>query len=205
MVTQVSAPLLNPAEEHGRAADHDAQTTQEKTSSTYEQPPPQIIGGAIFEITWALICLSLPMLVLTAVFLGFVYGYEISNSDGASQNLLGDSSLSIRDSSAYYIDYSATRLATISSWTSTATSFTTTFVMVLISYPLARDFVKKSNSGALDSLPTPYQLNLIIGILQGGYGPLWSWYEYLFWRGRNRQPSLLWAALLSVVVGTALR
>ena len=100
------------------------------------------IGGSTLDILWALTCLGLPMLVLTAIFLGLVYGYEISNGSKASTDLLGRPS-SVQDSSAYYVDYSATRLATVSSWTSTVTSFTVTFIMVLVSYPLAKGSSQK--------------------------------------------------------------
>jgi hypothetical protein len=160
----------------------------------------QSIGGSTLDIVWALTCLSLPMLVLTAIFLGLVYGYEISSNPDASTDLLGRIS-SISDGSAYYVDYSATRLATVSSWTSTAISFTTTFIMVLVSYPLAKNFMRRSKSGVIDSLPTAYQFNLIIGLLQGGLGPLWEWFRYSVWKGRSKQTGLLWIALVTAVGG----
>jgi hypothetical protein len=181
---------------------HDSLAQTTKARSTDMQAPK--IGGAILDITWALTCLSLPMLVLTAIFLGLVYGYEVSNKPGASTDLLGRTS-SLQDGSAYYIDYSATRLITVSSWTSTVTSFTVTFIMVLASYPLAKDFMKKSQSGAIESLPTTYQLSLIVGLLQGGLEPLWSWVRYCFWEKRSKQTVLLLIVLASALAGTAMR
>ena len=164
----------------------------------------QKIGGAILDITWALTCLSLPMIVLTAIFIGLVYRFEVSNDSKNSIDLLGRTA-SLQDRSVYYVDFSATRLVTVSSWTSTVTSLTTTFVMVLVSYPLAKDFLRKSKLGTSGSLPTAYQLSLIIGLLQGGFGPFLSWFQYCFWKGRNKQPGLLWVVLMSALVGSFLR
>ncbi|KAJ9615147.1 hypothetical protein H2200_001221 [Cladophialophora chaetospira] len=218
MAAPASAPLLSPSDGHSLGTraqkqqnlsglspelshgSRDSLAQKEKAHAT--DVHSQKIGGAILDITWALTCLSLPMVVLTAIFIGLVYGYKVSNSRDASTDLTGRrSSL---DGSAYYVDYSATRLVTVSSWTSTVASFTTTFVMVLVSYPLARDFLRKSKSGSPESLPTPYQLSLIIGLLQGGFGPFWSWLQYCFQKDRHRQPTLLWVALMSVLGGTTL-
>jgi len=69
--------------------------------------------------------------------------------------------------------------------------------MALVSYPLARTYVRKSTGGSLDSLPTVYQLRLIIGLLGGGFGALWSWIQYCFWPNRSKQTMLLWLAALS--------
>lgn len=188
------------SQDHGGS--HGSNNENEKARSTVVAE--QKIGGAVLDITWALMCLSLPMVVLTAIFLGLVYGYEVSNSPQASTDLLGRRS-SLKDGSAYFVDYSATRLITVSSWTSTVTSLTTTFIMVLVSYPLAKQFYRKSESGLLESLPTTYQLSLLIGLIQGGWGPLWSWLQYCVWKGRNKHTGLLWTALATAMGGTTLR
>ncbi|OAG40080.1 hypothetical protein AYO21_05761 [Fonsecaea monophora] len=219
MASQVSAPLLRQSQEG------DSQTTQDQEhqnrlkegterwrESHHAQAqdaktrpsdrPVHRVEGAISDIIWALTFVSLPMLVLTAIFVYLVYRYEVSNTPEAFENLLGIAS--IRDTSAYYVDYSATRLATVSSWTSTATSLTSAFVMVLISYPLAKEYMRRSNLGQVESLPTVYQLKLIIGLLEGGFGPLWSWIQYCFWKGRNKQIRLLWMAVAGLWAATLL-
>jgi hypothetical protein len=199
-VSPISTHYDHPPQFTNSITSPDPHNVAAKATARHEQAPR--IGGAVLDIIWAMTCLSLPMLVLTAIFIGLVYGYEVSNNDSSS-DLLG-ASISFPSGSAYYVDYSATRLLTISSWTSTVASFTTTFVMVLVSYPLAKSFCKKSASGVVDALPTTYQLNLIIGLISGGWGPLWQWLQYFFWKGRAKQPGLLWFALLSMLGGTAL-
>ncbi|OQV08900.1 hypothetical protein CLAIMM_13109 [Cladophialophora immunda] len=219
MASQASAPLLRQSDDgdtltteiqerenrskEGAGESRESQIPQ--TQTTEAQPldgPSQRLEGAIADIVWALTCLSLPMLVLTAIFVGLVYVYEVSRTPEASENLVGISS--VRDNSAYYVDFNATRLITVSSWTSTATSLTAAFFMVLISYPLAKDYIRRSNSEGVDALPTVYQFKLIIGLLGGGVGPLWSWLQYCFWKGRNRQTRLLWATVVTLLTATGL-
>ncbi|OAP64018.1 hypothetical protein AYL99_03245 [Fonsecaea erecta] len=219
MASQVSAPLLRQSDD-GDNLTADVREHQTRTQEgagelreSYDPPmhsekvpasgePPKRLEGAIADIIWALMCLSLPMLVLTGIFIGLVYGYEVSNSPEDAANLLGISSA--RNKSAYYVDFSATRLITVSSWTSTVTSLTSAFVMVLTSYPLAKDYIKRSNLGQVDTLPTVYQFKLIIGLLGGGIGPLWSWLQYCFWKRRNKQTKLLWMTVVSLLAATVL-
>lgn len=165
-------------------------------------PSPQI-EGALRDILWALVCVSLPMLVLTATFIGLVYTYKISTNPGPPDQSLSSSSST--DPNAYYVNYSATRLITVSSWTSTVTSFTASFVMALVSYPIAKSYLSRSNAASTESLPTPYQLRLILDLVGGGFGSLWTWIQYCFWRHRSRQPRLLWVAALSLLGASVLR
>ena len=167
-----------------------------KASSAYD------IGGSHLDIFWALTCVSLPMLLVTGIFIGLVYANQVSNSDDSSENPLG-TGLSA-DSAAYYVNYSAPRLITVSSWASTVASFTATFLMVLVSYPVAKSYSKDSNSGSTESLPTVYQLRLIIGVLGGGIGALWSWLQYCFWRRRSKQSRILWLPASSLLGATVL-
>ncbi|KIW92386.1 uncharacterized protein Z519_07370 [Cladophialophora bantiana CBS 173.52] len=218
MAFQISAPLLQHSDDGNTVMEtpdqegRSKEDVRELKGGRYSraQPakarttdaPAQGIDGAVLDITWALTCLNLPMLVLTAIFIGLVYAYEVSNGPESSENLLGVASLG--DNSAYFVDYSATRLITVSSWTSTVTSLTSTFVMALISYPLAKDYIRRSNLGQTESLPTVYQFKLIIGLLGGGYGPLWSWFQYCFWKRRSKQTRLLWMVVASLLAATVL-
>ncbi|KAJ9609994.1 hypothetical protein H2200_006324 [Cladophialophora chaetospira] len=156
------------------------------------------IEGALRDIIWSLSCVSLPMLILTATFIGLVYTHKVSNDSSGARNLFSDGTSSA-DDNAYYINYSATRLITVSSWTSTVTSFASTFVMALCSYPLAKSYLKRSEGGSIQSLPTAYQLRLIIGLIGGGLGALWSWLQYCSWRKRSQMPKLLWLSALSLL------
>ncbi|KAK5057838.1 hypothetical protein LTR84_011839 [Exophiala bonariae] len=178
-----------PALKHTSRADDNANASLQGTT------------GALREIIWSLVCVSLPMIVLTAIFIGLVYGYLVSEDPLTSDDIFGRPES--YDQSAYYVRYSATRLITVSSWTSTVTSFTTTFVMTLVSYPLARSYTRKSDLGVSNELPTTYQFKLIIGLLGGSLGSLWSWLDYCLWRKPIKQTKLLWTtatALLASIV-----
>ncbi|KEF62440.1 uncharacterized protein A1O9_00412 [Exophiala aquamarina CBS 119918] len=164
------------------------------------------ITGALGEIIWSLTCLSVPMIVLTGIFIGLVYGYLVSEDPLTSNDeaIFGERPESYDQSVYYYINYSATRLITVSSWTSTVTSFTSTFVMALVSYPLAKSYLSKSEAGTANELPTTYQFRLIIGLLGGSLGSLWSWLDYSLWRKRTRQTKLLWVTATALLVSVFL-
>lgn len=165
--------------------------------------PLHSITGALQDIVWSLVCVSLPMIVLTAIFIGLVYGYLVSGDPLTPDNVFGRSPS--YDQSAYYINYSATRLITVSSWTSTVTSFTSTFIMALVSYPLAKSYLQKSNSGTSNELPTTYQFRLMIGLLGGSLGSIWSWLGYCFWRKPIKQTKLLWLTATALLASVVLR
>ena len=136
------------------------------------------VDGAVRDIVLSLLSVALPMFALTAIFLGLVYANQVETPPDES-------------GTAYYVNYSATRLITVSSWTSTATSLILPFAATLLAYPVARSFQQDSATSSTDRLPTPYQLNLIVSLLSGGPGPLWEYSQYLFWKQRPRAPRLL--------------
>ncbi|KAH0559688.1 hypothetical protein GP486_003799 [Trichoglossum hirsutum] len=74
--------------------------------------------------------------------------------------------------------------------------------MVLFSYPVAARMIRRSEAGQLAALPTPYQLNMLVGVIGGGFGTLWSAVKYVFgWRGRKPGvvPELWWSMLMMVI------
>lgn len=142
------------------------------------KPTATRLDGAIQDILLSLLTLTVPMFALVGIFLGLVYANQLDTPENES-------------GSAYYVNYSATRLITVSSWTSTAASLVLPFAATLLAYPIAQSFMKASAVAEHDRLPTPYQLNLIIGLLSGGPGPLWSHLQYLFWARRPGVPRLL--------------
>lgn len=196
-----NAPQTTPTASPQMATGPASQIAPKVENST--DLPLHRITRAFQEIIWSLICVSLPMIVLTGIFIGLVYGYLVSEDPLPSNNVFGQSES--YDQSAYYINYSATRLITVSSWTSTVTSFTSTFVMALVSYPLAKSYLNKSESGMTNELPTTYQFRLVIGLLSGSLGSLWSWLDYSFWRKRTKQTKLLWVTATALLTSIFLR
>jgi hypothetical protein len=55
-----------------------------------------------------------------------------------------------------------------------------------------------------DNLLTPYQLSMLLGVLSGSVGSLWSWFKYRRWNKRERvtrvaQCSIIWLVFVSVL------
>jgi hypothetical protein len=141
--------------------------------------------GAHAEIALAACVISLPLVGLSAMLLGLVYYYRVS------QNSLLSPDLQLRQPDAeghdaYLVRFSATKLITLASWTSSVAPLLPAWVMTLMSYPAAKEILEYSRTSHMRYLPTPYQLNLYLGALTGGVGSLWNWIRYGFWRRRER-------------------
>ena len=110
---------------------------------------------AYIDITLACLVICIPMLVLSAGLLGIIYAYRVIQRD--SDLLFSESPGGVdMDPSVYLVNYSATRLITIASWTSSVAPLLPGFVMTLLSFPAARRFLRTSQAGQEHSLPTPY-------------------------------------------------
>ena len=139
------------------------------------------------DIALACAAISLPMIALSGVLLGLIFAYQVAPNS---------------DPGAYLVDFSATRLITIASWSSSVAPFLPGFVMTLLSFPAARHLQKSSEWERSASLPTPYQLNLYLQLLSGGVGALWQWMKYLFWRKREKQVPIIVRLVLGLIFAT---
>ncbi|PMD35074.1 hypothetical protein L207DRAFT_588563 [Hyaloscypha variabilis F] len=128
------------------------------------------------EILLSLAIIFVPNLIFTAILLGLVSHYQVPPT---YFELPGVPEPVVRESSAYLINFSATKLLTVASWTSTLSSLLPSFVMVLVSYPVACTLLDASKDKKTDNLPTPYQLSMLLGTLNGTFGSLWNWLMYL--------------------------
>ncbi|KAL8749095.1 MAG: hypothetical protein Q9199_007900 [Rusavskia elegans] len=74
--------------------------------------------------------------------------------------------------------------------------------MVLFSYLLASKFAKQSDNGEDSLLPSPYQLELLIRIIDGRLMALWSYLLYLFGpkQKRIRIMPVLWQASVLMII-----
>lgn len=157
--------------------------------------------GAYTDVLLAGTVIVLPMLALSGALLGLVFHYRVTQSSDLSDDLqLQD--LANLDNNAYLVDFSATRLITVASWTSSVAPLLPVFVMTLYSYPIARRFLRSSRGGQASDLPTPYQLSLYLGLLGGGVGALWNWIKYRFWRRRERATPVVNTPVLVLIVAT---
>lgn len=133
--------------------------------------------------------LVLPMVTFSAILLGLVIYHQWHRHHAALRGLELSAEFS---SSIFYVDYSATRLILVASWSSSTVFALMGSFMTLLSFPIASDMIRNSRGPSLDLLPTPNQLALLIDLLDGKKGALWPWAMGLWKRKENRTRSV-WA------------
>jgi hypothetical protein len=133
---------------------------------------------AISDIALGACLVVLPMIILSGVFIGLVFGWRVvvpvdTPSDKFSNSLsLVNNSQSMH--SAFFVDIDSARLVTVASWTSTVIPFLLPWLMLLYSYHLAARFLSQDPN----KLPTPFQLRLLIELCTGALGSLWNVFTY---------------------------
>ncbi|KAK0515611.1 hypothetical protein JMJ35_001645 [Cladonia borealis] len=144
-------------------------------------PSKGIMGGWILEIGFASGVLILPMFTLTAVLLALVYGHNMPyHSSTYSYN--NETELPL--GAAYFVNYPATTLVYIASLSSTLATLLISAAMILFSYSLARSMTLESDANNAPKLPSPFQLQLLIRMVDGRLTALGS---YLLYRLGKKQ------------------
>lgn len=132
------------------------------SNSTLEKRPVRQLSG-LSSIGLSFVAITIPTVLFAVVLLFLVFHYQVHQST---------------DPEAYYINFSSSRLAFVSSMSSTVAAWLATPFMILYSYRIARNILRSSIDEDVTRLPSPYQTNLIIGLISGGVGPLFSWIKY---------------------------
>jgi hypothetical protein len=198
------AALLLPDWENTGTSNKNDSITPPKSSHTGSKQRSKgelNLTGAYAEILMALGIITIPMLVLSLLLLCLIYHYQVKQSPS---NLLGPASQTAPDSDAFLINFSATRLITVASWSSTCAPMLPTFAMTLISYPTARRILASSQRREVAKLPTPYQLSLLLGLFTGSLGSLWDWVKYRTWRRRERLVASVSGSVIGLLAVTFL-
>jgi hypothetical protein len=159
------------------------------------------LEGGRKKIILALAVIVAPNVILTAVLLGLILHNQVPQT---YSQLPGVPDPLARESSAFLVDFSATKLLTAASWTSTLTSLLPSFAMLLVSFPIAHTIMNASKDKRTDDLPTPYQLSMLLGVLSGSIASLWNWFKYRSWEKRERvngiaKTSITWLVIVSVL------
>ena len=140
------------------------------------------ITGKVKDILIAMSVIVLPMLLFSAILLGFVFNRRVRHAPSEAVNLRLPQNEG--ESSAYYVKMSATTFVFIASWSSSAAPLLSGFIMLLLSFPIASGLLKGSDANDARRLPTPYQLSMLIGLMGGGVVWLWHYVTYAFgWFG----------------------
>ena len=136
-----------------------------------------IMGGWVLEIGLASVVLILPMFMLIALLLALVFGHQMPfHSSTYSYN--NETELPL--GSAYFVNYPATTLVYIASLSSTLATPLISAAMILFSYSLARSMTLESDANNAPKLPSPFQLQLLIKMVDARLTALGSYLVYRF-------------------------
>ena len=157
-----------------------------------------IFGGAALEIGLASALLILPMLILTAVLLILVLSHQMPDHN-STYSYQDDTQLPL--GSAFFVNYSSTTLVYIASLSSTIATILISTAMILFSYVLARMMTQESDNNHAARLPTLFQLQLLIRMVDGRLTALWSHLLYILGGKRRKVPTvpILWKATAMMV------
>ncbi|KAL9123749.1 MAG: hypothetical protein Q9217_006851 [Psora testacea] len=132
-----------------------------------------IMGGQKFEVWLASMLLILPMVTLTGVLIALVFAYQMPYNR-SSYSINNATALPLGQ--AYYVHYSSTTLVYIASLSSTLSTLLISAAMLLYSFSLAHDVARNSDQATASKLPSPYQLELLIRMIEGRLMVLWSYF-----------------------------
>jgi hypothetical protein len=118
----------------------------------------------------------LPMVVFTSAFLVFVFANTVNNPGCSFEDLCATSGLlNATSKSSYYVDFSATSLVFISSWSSTVSFALVGVLMTMYGYSIAAKLLGASASEQKYATGlTPYQISLLIRTLGAQMLVLWE-------------------------------
>jgi hypothetical protein len=147
--------------------------------------------------------MSYARLHFTALLLSLLFFFQVSQSEIGILHLQ-DSSFTISESDAYFVDINATTLVFIASWSSSLAPILVGFVLTLYSYSVAKDYVRLTRRKLFSSLLTPYQLSILLRFINGSaFSALVYWAKYLlFWKGTRQKQAAALPKVASVTMFT---
>jgi hypothetical protein len=170
-----------------------------------EDKTPQQHGshmvGKFKDIGLAFFLVSIPMFVFSTVLLGLVSHFRVSHGHVPYSNL--DFPGSQDEAGVYYMNFGATRLIFVASWSSSLAPALVGFALTMYSFPIAHNYLQHTREQRKTGLLTPYQLSIVLRLFTGGsLGALCAWVNYLYkWRSRRQSqaPALMGTAALATL------
>lgn len=150
------------------------------------------MGSGILPILLASTAVIVPMLGLCFSLIIMIHLHRMPDNRSSYLTTSGNMPLG----KAFYVNYPAGRLAFISSMSSTVSTLLGSAMMLLFSYPLAKRFTENSDRRVYSSLPSPYQLEILVRLIDGRLTALASFLLYTFnpWRKKIRTVPALYGA-----------
>ena len=156
---------------------------QSERSKVNSQPWKGRMGGQELEIGFASAISIFPMATLAVLLIGLVYGHRMP--DGISSYSL-DNGTAVPLGSAYFVNYSSTTLVYIASLSSTLSTLLIPAAMLLYSFVVARHLARDSDRAAISNLPSPFQLDMLIRMIEGRVMVLVSYVRYAYGSKQRR-------------------
>lgn len=124
-------------------------------SPSHLQRPTKKVG--LKTITFLFSSIFFPLIAFSIVILWIVFHYRVTPSKFAS--LSGMQLKANEDETEYYyVNFSATRILFVASWSSTVAPMLVGAIMTLSLFPISRKLFQISRSDNTSRLPTPYQV-----------------------------------------------
>jgi hypothetical protein len=174
-----SSPLLDTTivQAHDCQNDVDDDHDVEKTNRS---------SAHLLDIALASAFVAIPVIGIVIGLLAIINSHRVPESDiFLLSDQLAQGSCS---QPSFQIAFSATTLTFLASLLSTFAAYVAVPFMFLLSFRIARSLKQKSDEVAPD-LPTPYQTSLLISLIGGNVGSLWSWTRYVTRSRRKRVSS----------------
>ncbi|KAK5057828.1 hypothetical protein LTR84_011829 [Exophiala bonariae] len=139
-------------------------------------------------LCWTTFIVTVPILGFTVAVLGFVLKYRLPKTPPHPFLVESDGR---KDGLIILIDFSATRLAFIASWSSTLAPMLLGSLMALWHIPTACNLAFLTRVGDVQQLPTPHQLSMLVGLSAGSLDELRKYFLYRINKVKAEQPVLL--------------
>ena len=168
----------------------DVKCKPEPNANSGEDTTPQQhdshMTGKFKDIGLAFFIVSIPMFVFSVVLLGLVYHFRVSHGRVPFSNL--DYPQSQDETGVYYVNFGATSLIFVASWSCSLAPALVGFALTMFSFPVAHNYLQHTRKQCKTGLLTPYQLSIVLRQLTGGsLGALWAWVKYLYtWKSRRQ-------------------
>lgn len=150
--------------------------------------PRSLMQGAKREIVGGMLLLSLPV-PLMATLLALIFSRietHSSQSDMDDAIILNGANNAL-SSGFYYVNYSATRLAFVSSLSSTlALALVPVAMSLLYAYVAAAALQRASLLQQHERLPSPFQFKILLQMLAGGTLDIFAYFKYVTRRKQHR-------------------
>ncbi|KAK3648872.1 hypothetical protein LTR56_007312 [Elasticomyces elasticus] len=182
--------------------------------------PDRNVAAAVWTIVCGVGIPCIPVVVISAVLLYFIFHYEIKTPTGylelQLQTMQAHHTMNATErlfdirhhggKPAYYVHYNPSTITTIASWTGRVIPYLSSSIMALVAFFAARRIVVRSKRGNGSDLPTPEQLTILIGLLGGnGLGPLKDTVVHRFAHKKKlADPIPLAAAALAIITFAAI-